>query len=623
MKHDNELEWLIKTITEANEEYWERNTSSISDEEYDRRINRLAELDPEHPLLTSIGRSTLPCEIVHHEPMLSLSKAYTLDDVLKWAKKYARSPGELYECMPKYDGISVDVQKTTLSTRGDGYHGVDITDKKPLLRTIDGFKIITDIPYRGEIVCSWDMFKEKLSGLKLTGENSYQNPRNMISGIILTKDIKKIQKEFDRLDAYLTLVDYNAVKVCCTFKQLRDKWDSINWTLVTGTDYPIDGLVIKLADEKYAKSLGTTAHHPRGAIAFKFANKTKTTTLRDVELGVGLKNITFTAVFDPVKFEGVTVGRATLYNYQYLLDNDVRIGDTLTITRAGEVIPSIVGVTAGLDERKPIQCEHCPVCGYPTLIFSGSYETTSLICSNQNCNGKFTARWLSIAKLLSIRGIGPKLAEQLNPVLGIKYPHELLNLTVEQLQQLDKVAQGKSAIIVRQLIQKRTTLKDYEVLAMLFITGFGKTRCQELLKHCSLNELKHLNPANLQVLPDMGEVRANALFAALSDPETQRILEGLETFDIKVGAVEVNDFPEIVFTGKMSKPRQYFEALANERGYRPRPSVTNKDVVLVTGVMDRDSGKLVKARRLGCKIITEQEWLQSLQSSPSTSDKEA
>ena len=251
---------LAQLIEYHNRKYWVEAEPEISDEEYDFLMRRLAELNPDHPLLSAVNAPVVATsgKVVHREPMLSLDKAYSLDEVMEWAGKYARTPVEPLLVQPKYDGISAVWSGGILATRGDGETGENISDKVPLIELEHPKGVMPLAEFRGqargEIVIRDDDFKTLYANIRNRSGATYRNSRNAAAGIMGLKDIAMMLHQH----AKLTLVDYSLHSWNTTYGTLRENWDELVQKIET-LPYPMDGIVLKLADEAYARSLGNTA----------------------------------------------------------------------------------------------------------------------------------------------------------------------------------------------------------------------------------------------------------------------------------------------------------------------------------------------------------------------------
>jgi len=302
---------LARLVEYHNRKYWAEGEPEISDDDYDRLVRALTEKDPHHPLLTQVQAPIVAGsgKIVHKNPMLSLDKAYSIEEVLTWAKKFARSPQEALLVQPKYDGISALWNEGILATRGDGEVGENITDKVELieLEHPDGTMPLKDFsaPARGEIVIREDDFKTLYANIRNRNGKTYKNSRNAVAGIMGLKDIREMLLQH----AKLTLADYRLYSWPSRVDTLADDWPYL-LEKAEALPYPMDGIVIKLADEAYSASLGNTAHHPRGQIAFKFSGVRRESKLVNVEWSFGKNCLTPVAEIEPVEIGGTTIRHA-------------------------------------------------------------------------------------------------------------------------------------------------------------------------------------------------------------------------------------------------------------------------------------------------------------------------
>ena len=404
---------LAQLIEYHNRKYWVEAEPEISDGEYDFLMRRLAELNPDHPLLSAVNAPVVATsgKVVHREPMLSLDKAYSLDEVMEWAAKYARTPDEVLLVQPKYDGISAIWSGGVLATRGDGETGEDISDKVPLIELEHPKGVMPLAGFRGqargEIVIRDDDFRTLYANIRNRSGAVYRNSRNAAAGIMGLKDIAMMLHQH----AKLTLVDYSLHSWKAAYGTLRENWDDLVQK-IEALPYPMDGIVVKLADEAYARSLGNTAHHPRGQIAFKFSGVRRESRVRAVEWSFGKNCLTPVAEIDPVEISGTTIRHVSLHNLQNVIDRDIHIGDTVTVERAGDVIPYIVASAPGV-ERKPCVISVCPSCGKELVR-----DLPELRCVNPECPETRVMRLLAAVKNIGIERLGEPNIRKMITVLG-------------------------------------------------------------------------------------------------------------------------------------------------------------------------------------------------------------
>ncbi|MCF7791101.1 MAG: hypothetical protein K9L78_05425 [Victivallales bacterium] len=607
-------EQLVTEINRHNKLYWEKNSPEISDEEYDLLIRRLEEINPEHELLrkyfapnvASIGQvKTTP-----DTKMISLEKTYFFDNapkgkksLMSWAEDRARDKEELFYIQPKYDGISANYDGNILATRGQDSNDQNVSDKIPLIELeTKGYKGPLDRPARGEIVIRDDDFKNIYKKIKRKSGTAYKNSRNAVAGIMGLKDISEIKAQ----GAKLTLVDYNLISYSVKYKNLKSKWPEILKN-IESLPYPMDGIVVKLADSNYSKSLGETAAFPRGMIAFKLAGARKKTTLKDVAWSSGKNNLTPKGVLQPVELGGVTISNVTLHNYQYLLDRDIRIGDTLTIERAGEVIPHVVNSEPGTDRISPFINE-CPSCSSKVEV-SG----VELRCTNPLCPEKIIQRLCAAVKALGIEELGEPTIRKMTKVLGVKNIKDILTLTLNDIYKLEGFKE-KSATKLYNNIQNAKRTTDYQFFAALNIAGLGQTFAKSLLKKYTFNELRQLSAEQLAEIDQVGPTMSESIYKALRE-KSVIIDELLSLIDIEntKNSLDSVSRPTVCFTGKMPEKRSYYEKLAEENGYSPVDKVTKELDTLVVADINSNSSKIQKARKMGIKIIQLDSWLSEIE----------
>ncbi len=573
---------LAAEIERHNRLYWEEGAPEISDVDYDVLVRRLKELNPNHPLLDLVAAPIVAStgKVRHAKPMLSLDKAYSIDELMEWATKHARSADELFVIQPKYDGISANLVDGVLATRGDGTTGEDVTDKRPVIELeAKNYRGAPDRDARGEIVIRTDDFATLYRTIKKKDGKPYKNSRNAVAGLMGLKDISDMQEQ----GAKLTLVDYEMISRTVTFAQLRPEWPSILEEVET-LPYPMDGLVVKIADEAYRDSLGSTAHHPRGQIAFKFSGIRRQTQLLDIEWSFGKNCLTPNAKLAPVDIGGITIKNATLHNAQLLIDKDIQIGDTVTVERAGDVIPHIVERQPGTERRQGL-ITACPCCGSDLLR-----DGPELRCPNADCFETRLQRLLAAIRNIGIEELGEPNLRRLMKSRGVKTLKDIFELSYDDLvgffqlvfqersaeNLLEKIQEARSAMagamidpalasidelsetlgkpmlkkmkesgvktlsdafaltiedltrIIPKGVQEKAAgnlfekIKvarkpfDYQLLAALNIQGIGPTVAKSILRQFSLQELRALTVDQLSDVDGIGPERATAVTQELA-----------------------------------------------------------------------------------------------------------
>ncbi len=591
---------LVELIEYHNHRYWEKGEPEISDERYDELLRALHKLSPEHPLLEVVGAPVVAGsgKVTHSRPMLSLDKAYSLDEVVAWALKYIRNEDDELLIQPKYDGISANYDGKVLSTRGDGVTGENISDKIPLieLETQD-YRGPLNRPARGEIVIRNDDFKTIYSHITKKGGGTYKNSRNAVAGIMGLKDAS----DMIRQGARLTMVNYNKISYRLPYRQLKDRWHEIA-AEIEELPYPMDGIVIKLADEQYSDSLGSTAHHPRGQVAFKFSGIRRESKLLEVKWSFGKNCLTPVAVIEPVEIGGITIRHATLHNAQNIEDKDIHVGDTVVVERAGDVIPYIVEGIPG-EHRVSVMIDKCPSCEHE-LIRRGP----ELCCVNPDCFETKLQQLCAAVRNIGIERLGEPNIRRMMLNLNVHSLKDIFNLKKVEILQLEGFKDKSASNLLKEIATARD-VNDYQLLAALNIPNIGANIAKMILSEYTLAELRELSAEDLAKINGVGPERANAVYRELR-AQAELLDELLAAVRLKTtkGAGE-GGLPKICFTGKMPEKRSYYQDLARQRGYEAVDDVTSDLALLVADDPQGGSSKLVKARKHEIKIVSLNDWL--------------
>ena len=380
--------------------------------------------------------------------------------------------------------------------------------------------------------------------------------------------------------------------------------------------YPMDGIVINLADEVYSRSLGNTAHHPRGQIAFKFSGVRRQSKLRNVVWSFGKNSLTPVAEIEPVEISGTTIRHVTLHNLQNVLEKDLMIGDLVTVERAGDVIPHIVSSEPG-EERHSCLITECPSCGRELVR-----DLPELRCVNPDCPETRVMRLLAAVRNIGIERLGEPNIRKMMGILKVRDLNDIFKLKVTDIMKLEGF-QAVSANNLYHEIQAARTVPDWQVLASLNIKGIGPNIAKSILQNHTLAELETLDSAELSKIDGIGPERASAIEQELKIQK--ELIDGLLSC---VTVVETKHAgggkkPTVCFTGKMPEKRSYYEKLALANGMEPADSVTSSLSLLVTADEDSNSTKAKKAASLGVRVLNLKDWLSSLQNPPASSASEA
>ncbi len=591
---------LTAILEHHNRCYWEQGEPEISDERYDEFMRQLEIINPEHALVNAVNAPQVASsgKVNHAQPMLSLNKAYSLDEIITWADKYIRSDSEPFIIQPKYDGISANYINGVLATRGDGFNGENISDKLPLieLETKD-YKGPINRSVRGEIVIRNDDFSTLYANITRKNGGKYKNSRNAVAGIMGLKDISDMRRQ----GAKLTLVDYEMISYEVSYAQLRERWPQIIEE-IEQLPFPMDGIVIKLGDSEYAASLGNTAHHPRSQIAFKFSGIRRESTLLNVEWSFGKNCLTPVAEIEPVDIGGITIRHATLHNAQNIIDKALCIGDQVVIERAGDVIPYIISSMPG-KERRDAMITHCPCCEHE-LIRNGP----ELCCNNPTCFETLVQRLTAAVKSIGIERLGEPNIRRMMQTLHISNLKDIFDLTREQILTLEGFKAKSADNLLKELAAARD-VTDFQLLAALNIPNIGKNIAKMILTEYTLDELKSLSVEQLSEIKGIGPERAEALNRELL-AQSEFLSELSSCVNVKQ-TKGVATKPTICFTGKMPEKRSFYENMARQAGFEPVSAVNKELTMLIALKPDAGGGKLTKAAKAGVKIVALDEWLKN------------
>ncbi len=662
MKAQQEIQNLREKIDEHNYRYYVLNAPVISDAEYDRLMLKLQQLEAAHPELITPDSPTqrvgaLPlkefAEIKHQVPMLSLDNAFSDDDVLAFDKRVhdrLDSPQVVeYVCEPKLDGIAVSIHYekgilTKGATRGDGFTGEDITHNLRTIKSIPLKLTAKNVPevleVRGEVYMPKSGFEKLNREAEQKGEKIFVNPRNAAAGSLRQLDSritasrplaffaygtglvsggKVLNSHFDVLKQLLTWgfpvnelssLAKNIDECLNSYKKINEKRASL--------PYEIDGVVYKVNRLALQEQLGFVSRAPRWAIAHKFPAQEENTVLEAIEFQVGRTGaITPIARLKPVFVGGATVSNATLHNMDEVYRKDLRVGDTVIVRRAGDVIPEVVGSIKEKrlpGARKIKLPTHCPVCRSAIEQIEGEAVarcTAGLYCPAQR---KEAIRHFAARRAMDIEGLGDKLVEQLVDQHLVQTIADVYKLDLETLANLERMGEKSAQNLLDQFEKsKHTTFARF--LYALGIREVGEATAKALARNFGdIHALMAASEEDLQQITDIGPVVAKHIANFFKEKHNRTVIDDLmkagvhwETVDKpKSSAITGKTF---VITGTLNTlKRDDAKDLLENLGARISESVSKKtDFVLVGS----DPGsKATKAQQLGVKIINEDEFLQ-------------
>ncbi len=648
---------LREQIHYHNYRYYVLDDPVISDAEFDRLMQELQKLEAQYPSLVTpdsptqrVGAAPLDKfeTVPHRIPMLSLENAFSEAEARDFEdrlKRFLRTTETFeYVVEPKMDGVAVELvyeegRLQVGSTRGDGYRGENVTQNLKTIHTIPLALLTREIPppelleVRGEVYMDLVDFK-KLNNERLAkGEPAFANPRNAAAGSLRQLDpsitaarplkifcygIGLVQgRSFQTHWEILTTLKAWGLRVNPLIERRRGIEEAIRYHRELehqrhGLPYEIDGVVIKVDDLALQERLGTKARSPRWALAFKFAATQATTKVKDIVVNVGRTGaITPMAIMEPVEVGGVTVSRATLHNEDEVARKDVRVGDTVLIQRAGDVIPEVVKVI--LEERpadaRPFRMPRtCPVCGTPLVRPPGEAVTR---CPNPDCRGALRRAILHFASktAMDIDGLGEKIIDQLMDQGLVKNIVDLYRLTEADLAPLERFAEKSAANLVA-AIRKSTSVPLARFIYALGIRYVGEATAQLLAQHFQrLEDLRDAGEEELLQIEGIGPQVAKGIREFFNNPKNRELLDQL----LKVISIRPAEKPAVsplagktfVFTGGLSRfSREEAKAQVTARGGKVSSSVSAKTDYVVVGT---DPGsKYAKAKDLGVTILDEE-----------------
>jgi len=639
MSRINELREQLSLFDEA----YEQGKPLISDTEYEKMYSELRELEaktgdinPESPTQMIPFIKVDGLETVKHTiPMLSLDKTNNYDGLRKWY-----SVKEEVLIQPKIDGLTVVLRYNNghlidAITRGNGLEG------ERVLHTISTVKNLPKtIPFtgylevRGEVYIPYDEFERINNG-------EYSNPRAMAAGMVRRHDSSQVQglrtAIFDLIAAegqefttdydqmfFLSKqgfevvntarTDYldRVIQICMEYQEvLRNK-----------LNYPIDGMVIKYDSLELRKKLGATSKSPRWSIAFKFPSLEEFTILREIVWQVGKSGqITPVAVFDPIEIDGVTINRATLHNKQFILDQDIRIGDRIVVARANDVIPKVVRAVVEARTQELVLPEiptKCPSCGEDIWI---QPDVPHITCLNPFCRDQIIEKIIHFCSrdAMDIEGMGEVNVRTLFDLGFIQNPADLysLNNKAEEIEKIEGFGQTKINKILEG-IEKSKNLPLSRLLYALAIPGVGKTTALALApKYRTLDNLANASKEELANVEGVGSVTAQGIWFYFLNPQTKDMLQrfveaGVNTEEMITETKETLTGKTFVLTGTMSRPRSEIETLIKQNGGKVAGSVSSKTSFLVAAPGETGTTKYQKAQQLGIPIISESQLMEML-----------
>lgn len=649
------MDELIDYINKASYEYYVLDNPTITDQEYDDYYNELLSIEEKYPELkredsptNRVGGAVLDKfeKVTHDHPMLSFDDIFNEEEIILFDERIKKVVSTAhYTLEPKMDGLSGSLiyKKGVLvrgATRGDGVTGEDITTNIKTIKSVPlRLTEDIDIEVRGEIYMSKKSFLEANREKVKNGEKEFANPRNAAAGSIRQLDSKvaakrnldfmayfipnpedygiKTQKEsleFLRKLGFVTNYKLNGYA-----KNVKDITNYI-YSLSEKRDnlpFEIDGVVLKVDNLEDEKRLGFTSRVPRWGIAYKFPAKEVLTTLKEIKFTVGRTGkITPNAIFSPVHVSGSLVSKATLHNSDYCIDKDVRVGDTISIRKAGDVIPEVVEVK--LDRRKedsvPFKMiENCPMCNSVLVRKDANHY-----CKNEHCPSRKIESLIHFSSrdAMYIEGFGESIVEDFYNLGYLKNIDDFY--TLDKYKDELMLLEGFGEKSISKLLESASNSKKNSLERLLFGLGIryvGKKTAKILSKYYkTMDNLIKADFDELKSINDIGDVIAKSIVDYFNDEKNINLINRLKDLNLNMRYLgeEVNTSNEningktFVITGTLSRPRDEIKEEIEGLGGNVTGSVTKKTDYVIAG--EKAGSKLTKATELGIRVLTEEEY---------------
>ena len=649
------MDELIDYINKASYEYYVLDNPTITDQEYDDYYNELLSIEEKYPELkredsptNRVGGAVLDKfeKVTHDHPMLSFDDIFNEEEIILFDERIKKVVSTAhYTLEPKMDGLSGSLiyKKGVLvrgATRGDGVTGEDITTNIKTIKSVPlRLTEDIDIEVRGEIYMSKKSFLEANREKIKSGEKEFANPRNAAAGSIRQLDSKvaakrnldfmayfipnpedygiKTQKEsleFLRKLGFVT--NYKLNGYAKNVKDITNYIDSLSEKR-DNLPFEIDGVVLKVDNLEDEKRLGFTSRVPRWGIAYKFPAKEVLTTLKEIKFTVGRTGkITPNAIFSPVHVSGSLVSKATLHNSDYCIDKDVRVGDTISIRKAGDVIPEVVEVK--LDRRKedsvPFKMiENCPMCNSVLVRKDANHY-----CKNEHCPSRKIESLIHFSSIdaMYIEGFGESIVEDFYNLGYLKNIDDFY--TLDKYKDELMLLEGFGEKSISKLLESASNSKKNSLERLLFGLGIryvGKKTAKILSKYYkTMDNLIKADFDELKSINDIGDVIAKSIVDYFSDEKNINLINRLKDLNLNMRYLgeEVNTSNEningktFVITGTLSRPRDEIKEEIEGLGGNVTGSVTKKTDYVIAG--EKAGSKLTKANELGISVLTEEEY---------------
>ncbi len=651
----SEYEQLCKQVEQHNFNYYVLDDPTIEDDEYDRLMRRIKEIEAENPEIVSESSPTQHVggyaintfeKVTHEVQMGSLQDVFSKGELYEFDERVKKAVGKAVYCVePKIDGLSVSLEYkdgvfVRGSTRGDGFVGEDITKNLKTIKSIPMVlhKKIPFIEVRGEVYMPKADFEKLVRKQLENDEQPAKNPRNAAAGSLRQKDSRvtasrgldifvfnlqriegrELTCHSESLD-YMKSLGFNVIDGYKTFDNIED---AVSRIMEIGENrqsysYDIDGAVIKVDNFELRNELGSTAKVPKWAVAFKYPPEEKETKLLDIEINVGRTGaLTPVAVFEPVWLAGTTVSRAVLHNQDYIDSKDIRIGDIIAVRKAGDIIPEVVRSVSHAENSEPFVIPHiCPVCHGKA---ERAEDEAVIRCVNIDCPAQLLKNIEHFASrpAMNIDGLGEAVVKQLVENRLISTVADLYSLQQQDLEMLPGFAKVSASKLIANIENSKTNSPD-RLLFALGIKGIGQKNAQLLMKHFgSIEKLSETSPEEISAVENFGDILANNIFTALHEPHMTELIERLKSYGVNTvyqSDVKSDKLAGLIFviTGTLpDMTRDEAKTLIEQNGGKCSGSVSRKTSYVLAG--EEAGSKLTKAQQLGVTVISQQQLIEMI-----------
>ena len=650
------ISYLVKTLNYHSNRYYNDDDPEIEDFEYDALQNELKSLEAKYPDLIlkdsptqKVGgkaATSLFTPVPHEVRMESLLDAFSFSEIEDFAERTSsalKTNGAAYVVEPKIDGLSVSLEYvngifTRGSTRGDGDVGEDITENLRTIKSIP-MKLNSNVPFievRGEVYMPREVFLKLVERQELNDEKPFKNPRNAAAGSLRQKDaritaernldififnVQQIDGDFDATEHkqsldYLKELGFKTVPFYTPCKDIKEVESEITrigeerYTLL----FDIDGAVVKVNDFTLREELGSTAKYPKWAIAYKYPPEEKETVINNIAIQVGRTGVlTPVAEFEPVFVAGSTIARATLHNQDFISEKEIRIGDTIKIRKAGDVIPEVVSVVKHGDNTEPYFIPlACPSCGAEVYRETGE---AAIRCTNPECPAQLLRVLIHFCSkpAMDIDGLGESVVELLINSDLIKNPADIYELTPSDISGLERMGE-KSAINLISAIEKSKENDLSKLISAFGIHHVGEKAAKLLSEHFgSMDAILTASVIDVLEIEGFGQIMAESVVEFFSKPETLDLIMRLKEHGLNMNSKreKIDDrFAGMTFvlTGTLpTYTRPEASAIIEQYGGKVSGSVSKKTTYVLAGA--EAGSKLTKAQDLGINIISESDFL--------------